>query len=150
MTSNVYLRRADRDDVLPMVCDLLERCRWRDVVPPGGSVVIKPNLCTERLERIPTANTSLSVLRAVCAVLLERTRRITVVESDGARYRAEDAFENNGVYRLAEELGLRVRNLSKDELVDLPDQRLKGFGMARTWLEADVFVTLPVLKTHAT
>src|SRR5262249_23211600 len=37
-----------------------------------------------------------------------------------------------------------------DELIDLPDRRLKGFGMARTWLEADVFVTLPALKTHAT
>jgi uncharacterized protein (DUF362 family) len=27
---------------------------------------------------------------------------------------------------------------------------MKGFGLARTWLEADAFVTLPVLKTHAT
>ena len=47
-------------------------------------------------------------------------------------------------------LGLKVLNLSKDELVEMPDPRLKGFGMARTWLEADAFVTLPVLKTHAT
>ncbi len=51
---------------------------------------------------------------------------------------------------MAEELGLKVVNLSKDELVEIPDPRLKGFGMARTWLEADAFVTLPVLKTHAT
>ena len=27
---------------------------------------------------------------------------------------------------------------------------MKGFGLARTWLEADAFITLPVLKTHAT
>ena len=83
-------------------------------------------------------------------MILERTSRITVVESDGSRYPAEAAFENNGVYSLAAELGLKVLNLSKDELVEMPDPRLKGFGMARTWLEADVFVTLPVLKTHAT
>jgi uncharacterized protein (DUF362 family) len=27
---------------------------------------------------------------------------------------------------------------------------MKGFGLARTWLEADAAITLPVLKTHAT
>src|SRR5262249_20392866 len=39
---------------------------------------------------------------------------------------------------------------SNDELLDIPDPRMKGFGMSRTWLEADAFITLPVLKTHAT
>jgi uncharacterized protein (DUF362 family) len=149
-TSSVFLRRADRNNPLPTVRELLENCRWRELVPAGSSVVIKPNLCTERIEQIHTANTSHSVLRAVCEVLLERTSRITIVESNGARYPAEAAFENNGVYSLARELGLNVLNLSRDELVPIPDPRLKGFGMARTWLEADVFVTLPVLKTHAT
>jgi uncharacterized protein (DUF362 family) len=150
VNSQVFIRRAVRQDPAPVVRELLEACRWRDLVAAGASVVIKPNLCTERPEQIHTANTSLGVLRAVCEVLLERTSRITIVESNGARYPAEAAFENNGVYRLAGELGLGVRNLSNDELVEMPDSRLKGFGMARTWLEADCFVTLPVLKTHAT
>ena len=150
MKSKVCLRRADRNNPLPAVRELLDACCWKDVVPAQASVVIKPNLCTERPEQIHTANTSLGVLRALCHALLERTSRIKVVESDGARYSAEAAFENNGVYRLAQELGLQVVNLSKDELVDMPDPRLKGFGMARTWLEAEVFITLPVMKTHAT
>lgn len=150
MTSTVFLRRADRRDPLPAIRELLESLRWRELVPAGASVVIKPNLCTERPEQIHTANTSLAVLRGVCQVLLERTSRVTVVESDGARYPAEAAFENNGVYRLAAELGLKVVNLSKDELLEVPDPRMKGFGLARTWLKADAFVTLPVLKTHAT
>ena len=34
--------------------------------------------------------------------------------------------------------------------MDVPDARMTGFGMSKTWLEADVFITLPVLKTHAT
>jgi uncharacterized protein (DUF362 family) len=128
----------------------MEACGWRDLVPQGGSVVVKPNLCTERPEQIHTANTSAAVLRAVCELLRERTDRVTVVESDGARYPAEAAFENNGVYRIAEELGLKVLNLSKDELVPIPDPRMTGFAMSRTWLESDCFITLPVLKTHAT
>jgi uncharacterized protein (DUF362 family) len=150
MTSTVYLRRADRNDPLPAIRELMEGLRWKELVGPGASVVVKPNLCTERPEQIHTANTSLGVLRGVCQVLLERTSRITIVESDGARYPAEAAFENNGVYRLAAELGVRVLNLSKDELLEVPDRRMKGFGLARTWLEADAFITLPVLKTHAT
>src|SRR5215470_16533773 len=150
MTSTVFLRQADRTNPLPTIRELLDNCKWKEVVAPAASVVIKPNLCTERPEQIHTANTSLAVLRGVCEVLLERTSRITIIESNGARYPAEAAFENNGVYRLAAELGLKVLNLSRDELVDVPDPRMKGFGMARTWLEADAFITLPVLKTHAT
>ena len=150
MKSTVILRQADRNNVLPTVRELLEGCRWKEVIGTGASVVIKPNLCTERPEQIHTANTSLGVLRAVCEVLQERTDRITIVESDGARYPAEAAFENNGVYQLARELNVQVLNLSKDELIEFPDPRMKGFGFARTWLEADAFITLPVLKTHAT
>jgi uncharacterized protein (DUF362 family) len=150
MKSTVVLRRADRNDPLPVVRELLEACGWRELIGPNARVVIKPNLCTERPEQIHTANTSAGVIRAVCQVLLERTPNITLVESNGARYPAEAAFENNGVYQLANELGVRVLNLSNDELVDVPDPRMKGFGMARTWLEADAFITLPVLKTHAT
>jgi uncharacterized protein (DUF362 family) len=133
-----------------VVRELMEACGWRDLIPAGSSVAVKPNLCTERPEQIHTANTSAEVLRAVCTVLRERTDRVTVVESDGARYKAEAAFENNGVYRIADELGLRVVNLSNDELVAIDDPRMKGFGLARTWLEADACITLPVLKTHAT
>ncbi len=148
--SLVALRRADRTDPLPAVRELMERCGWRELVPAGGSVVIKPNLCTDRPEMIPCANTTLGVLRAVCQVVQERTADITVVESDGARYPAEAAFENTGVYAMAAALGVKVMNLTKDELVEPPDLRMAGFGMARTWLRADAFITLPVLKTHAT
>lgn len=150
MSATVVLRRADRTDPLPAVRELMEACGWRGLVGRDATVVVKPNLCTERVEQIHTANTSLGVIRAVCQVLLERTRRITLVESNGARYPAEAAFENTGVYALADELGVQVLNLSKDKLVDIPDARMAGFGMSQTWLEADAFITLPVLKTHAT
>ena len=148
--SQVYVRRADRSDPLPVVRELLEACRWQELVGSSASVVIKPNLCTERPEQIHTANTSLAVLEAVCRMMRERTSRITIVESNGSRYPAEAAFENNGVYRLAKQLDLTVVNLSKDDLIEMPDPRMKGFGLARTWLDADAFITLPVLKTHAT
>lgn len=150
MNTTVFLRRAKPSEAAPVVRELLDACRWKELIPVGASVAVKPNLCTERPEQIHTANTSAEVLRAVCQILRERTDRVTIVESDGARYKAETAFENNGVYQIANELGVRVVNLSKDELVEVSDHRMKGFGLARTWLEADAFITLPVLKTHAT
>src|SRR5437867_2538970 len=115
MPSTVLIRKAERGNPRAAVSELMEGCGWRDLVAPHASVVIKPNLCTERLEQIHTANTSAAVLRSVCEILLERTANITIVESNGARYPAEAAFENNGVYRLAGELGLNVVNLSKDK-----------------------------------
>jgi uncharacterized protein (DUF362 family) len=150
MNSAVALRKAEPSEILSVVDALLESCRWQEIVSSRSTVVIKPNLCTERKEQIHTANTSIAVLRAVCEVLLRKTSRITIVESDGARYAAEAAFENSGVYALGRELGIQVLNLSKDELVEVSDSRLAGFALPRTWLEADVFMTLPVLKTHAT
>src|SRR5438093_376978 len=112
MKSAVIVRRADRQDPLPVVRALMEKCGWEDFFIAGARVVIKPNLCTERPEMIHAPNTSLGVLRAVCEVLQARARDITVVESNGARYAAEAAFENNGVYRLAREMGVKVLNLS--------------------------------------
>jgi uncharacterized protein (DUF362 family) len=150
MNSRVLLRQADRNAVQSTVRELLDGCGWRDRIAPNARVVIKPNLCTERPEQIHCANTSLPVLRAVCEVLLERTRHITIVESNGARYQAEQAFANNGVYPMAAALGIAVQNLSNDDLVEVDNPKMKGFGLARTWLEADAFITLPVLKTHAT
>jgi len=150
MNSAVFLRRAHAGAALPVICELMEACGWRDLIAPGSHVAVKPNLCTERPDQIHTANTSAEVLRGVCSILRERTDRITIVESDGARYPAEAAFKNNGVYEIAQDLGARVVNLSKDDLVEVDDPRMKGFGLAKTWLEADAFITLPVMKTHAT
>ena len=63
MSNTVYVRRAGRMNPGPTVVELMEACRWEDLIPNGGSVVIKPNLCTERPEQIQTANTSIAVLR---------------------------------------------------------------------------------------
>ncbi len=84
MTSQVFLRKADVANPLSTVRELLNECRFRELIAGGARVVIKPNLCTERLEQLHTANTSIGVLRAVCEVVREQTARITIVESDGA------------------------------------------------------------------
>ena len=150
MTVSVVSAPADRVDPLPTIRELLEAVRWRELITPirrlPSSRTFARNVPSKSTPRIPRSPSC----EAFVEVVMERTKRITIVESDGARYPAEAAFENNGVYQLGRELGISVLNLSKDELVPAPDARMAGFGMSRTWLGADAFITLPVLKTHAT
>jgi uncharacterized protein (DUF362 family) len=84
----------------------------------------------------------------VCELLLTRAAKVYVVESDGLRQTAWEAFEVSG-YRPLEALGVTLVNLSEAEQVEVnvpPAGRVK---LPRLMLNGDVFITLPVLKTHA-
>lgn len=148
MSSRVLIRRARPQGAEAAVAEVMERLQWRDHVPGGASVVVKPNLCTKRPECARAANTAPEVLEAVCAVLRERTTDITIVESDGMRHTAEEVFELGGVFDIARRLGIRCLNLSRDEGVAVDHPLLRGWPMSRTYLAAGVFVTVPTLKTH--
>jgi uncharacterized protein (DUF362 family) len=80
-------------------------CDWESLVPRGTHVLVKPNLCTPSPEIIEVANTSPAVLAAVCEVLKGPTDRVSIVESDGIRYTAEEAFAMNGTYEIAKRFG---------------------------------------------
>lgn len=132
------------------VREVLDFCDWQHLVQPGARVVLKPNLCTDRAEMIACANTSNELLDCVCSILKERTDNIVIGESDGTRYKTEAAFENNGVYAICSKYGIKAVNFSRDETLAVPHPLLKGWTFSKTFLEADVFITLPKLKTHAT
>lgn len=141
---------TDDDDILQSVIDIMESCNWISITPPNGHVVVKLNLSSIQPSTLRASNTDRRIVRAVCQVLQSMTPRITLVEADGMRYPAEDAFEKSGIYQLAEEMGVEVRNLSKEPQVYGVHPLLEGFGLPRLLLEeTDVFITLPVLKTHA-
>ncbi|MGQ9609141.1 MAG: DUF362 domain-containing protein [bacterium] len=148
--SNVIIRPLNNYKLDDIIAEILEFCNWKEIIQQTTNVVIKPNLCTERPDQIKCANTSIEVITAVCKALKTRTDNVIIGESDGMRYKAEQAFENSGVYKMASELGIKVINFSKDELVEVDHPLLKGWGFSKTYLDADVFISLPVLKTHAT
>ena len=81
--SRVAIRSTVRRGVESAVEEVMRLCEWESVVPPGASVVVKPNLCTPSLEIVEVANTSQEVLSAVCAVLKTRTDHVIIGESDG-------------------------------------------------------------------
>ncbi len=148
--SRVILRSVARRPVDETVREILDGLAWRDVVPEGARVVIKVNLSTPFAENAAASNTSPELLDAVLGVLAQRAGDLVVGESNGMRYDTETAFEVSGYYPIIEKHGARALNFSKDEWVETDYPEIRGWGLSKTLLEADVFVTLPVLKTHAT
>jgi uncharacterized protein (DUF362 family) len=148
--SRVFIRSARERSTSEVVQEVMGLCGWEAIVPPGARVVLKPNLCTPSAEIIDVANTSPEVLAAICAVLKTRTDHVVIGESDGVRYTAEEAFSMNGTHALAKRFGFEVKSFSKDKLVDVGHPHLKGWGLPRTLLECDVFITTAKIKTHAT
>jgi uncharacterized protein (DUF362 family) len=82
--------------------------------------------------------------------MYEGLAECVVVESNPYSISAEEAFEKTGTKELCEYYGAGLVNLSKDIIV--PVERdyliLKNFRAPRTVLKADVFINLPVMKTH--
>lgn len=146
----VVLRKVDGDHVDQAVRETLEVLRWREVVWPDARVSIKLNLSSIQPATMQASNTDPAIIRAVCRVLKEQTRNITLVESDGMRYTAEEAFTINGTYELAKEEQVNLVNLSREQVVTDVHPLLEGSGLPKRLLtDTDVFITLPVLKTHA-
>jgi uncharacterized protein (DUF362 family) len=148
--SRVFIRSARERSVAEAVHEVMTLCNWEAIVPPGARVVLKPNLCTPSAEIIEVANTSPEVLSAICAMLKTRTDNVVIGESDGVRYTAEEAFVMNGTIELAKRFGFEVKSFSKDTLVDVGHPHLKGWGLPKTILDCDVFMTTAKFKTHAT
>lgn len=142
----VVVRSVKGRGVIDAVREVLDGLEWRQIVPPGAKVALKLNLCDPDPVKAVAADTSPALVEAVCSVLLERTRNISLVEADSYRYPAEDAFRNVGIYQLGEKLGLPVVNLTKAPCREVGNEII-GL-LPEVILDADVFVTLPVLKTH--
>jgi uncharacterized protein (DUF362 family) len=126
----------------------MEFCDWQSLVAPGSTVVVKPNLCTAVPEKAQMSNTDPRIAFAVCELLLTRAAKVFVVESDGLRQSAWEAFEVSG-YRRLESIGATLVNLSEAEEVEVELPSAGRVRLPRLMQTCDVFITLPVLKTHA-
>jgi uncharacterized protein (DUF362 family) len=127
----------------------MEACSWRSLVPRDATVVLKPNLCSAVPEKVAVVNTDRAVTEALCEVLLERTRRIYIGESNLFRQNAWDAFRASGYVEMARHLGVELVNFTEAERLDVPCPYGGNLAMPKLMMEAEVFITIPVLKTHA-
>jgi len=149
MKSKVAVFSTRTRQVLECVSKILEELEWKDHVREGARVVIKPNLSWPGKDRAAYANTSPEVLDALIKVLLERTDRIIIGESDGTRFSVDDCFTASGYADVVSNNRVRWVNFSKapSRPVDLP--MLEGFELPIDLLNCDALITVPKLKTHA-
>jgi uncharacterized protein (DUF362 family) len=148
--SNVIIRSVKAMALADIVRYVFQACDYQRLIPTDAKVVVKVNLSTPYADMAFASNTSPELLDEVCALLRTRTKNVWVGESNGMRYDTEDAFEVSGYYPILEKHDVKPINFTKDEWVEVGDPLITGWGISKTLLDADVFISLPVLKTHAT
>ncbi len=141
------------DDPAAMVAKAIELCGGlKGVVKDGDKVVLKPNLTYYRADRpLPGCTTELCVARAVVDCLRKQAPRCSITIAEGSGMDAKAVFDAYEYTKYAEKEGIPLVDLAKDkrELVKLSDgPDVREYRMPKTLREADVFVNVPVLKTH--
>ncbi len=150
----VSLRRWDR---LDETAEVLGRCLadlggLDGVVRPGSMVVIKPNITANAPEE-SGGTTHLALVEALVAeVQRHQPGRVVVAEGTGAFGTThESAFPTGGWREMAARTGVELWNLDAGSHREMPDPTgLYGepIPLAELVLDADVFITVPCLKTH--
>ena len=127
------------------------------LISSKSKVLIKPNIASR--DRSGTGKiTDVRVTEAVAKIVLERKpARMVIGEGSAVGYDFPDlqdtmmALEESGTKALAEKLGVPVVDLNRDSHgeVKIPEALvMKTVKIARTVLESDVIVSIPVMKTH--
>ena len=147
----VFVSKIERN-IEQKLLNGLEWIQWEQIVKPYSKVFIKPNFTWPRYKQGVT--TTPKLIEALIKVLKVRTHNITVGESNGGvnTWTAEDSFVGHGLYEICKANDVNLVNLSslrseymeievdsKPFRVELPSMLLH---------DIDVFITLPVLKTH--
>ena len=134
-----------------MVRQLIEKTGALDRLRPDDKVMIKPNLLVSRQSWVGV-NTDPRVVEALVKSLKDRgIRHITVGDGSGMGYSATKAFDYCGYKEMASRYGLRLVDLERDEFVKKPvrmEGPFKSLEVARTVVECDFFINVPILKAH--
>ena len=137
-----------RENVLASVRRAMELAQWKEFIPRGAEVALKPNLGWDLL--LPGAITSPWALEGVVRTIGDWVGKINVVESDQVVVDVEKAFRLSRIDRLCREYDLTWVNMSRQPLraVALPHGRVLQEVMVPEILLRTALVTLPVMKTH--
>jgi len=122
------------------------------VVKPGQTVLIKINL-VEGHEAITGGITDVYLCERLIELLKEHCDpgQITVAEQTATGNVTKHTFEVNGWVAMCGRQDVALLDLADDETVEVPVQDplyMKSIVLPKIFLEADVFITLPLLKNH--
>jgi len=121
------------------------------LVSPGDGVLVKPNLIGP-YHYTTGATTSPHVIRALCELAKEAgARKVTTAEGSAVGSKTEEIFIVTGLAELSTKIGVDLINLKKTETVYMGIPNGKVFRRLRipeAFMEADVIINAPVMKTH--
>jgi uncharacterized protein (DUF362 family) len=152
VTSAVHIARVD-DYAAPLV-DILQTQfgHFRQHAPVAGKrVVLKPNLVEFHRDRV--INTHPKFVAAVIDLFQrEGASEVIVAEGPGHWRNAQFLVNESGLGDELRARGVRFVDVNHDEPVKVPNvgrtTGLEFLYLSKTIAEADVFVSLPKLKTH--
>jgi uncharacterized protein (DUF362 family) len=148
-SSTVVVRSVKDTPVDEAIRQALAGCDWDQWLSRGATVIIKPNLCTAVPDKVLPCNTDVVVIQALCEALLTRTNRIAIGESGHLRQTPWQTFAASGYVEMAKKLGVELVNFSESPTTPMECDPVGKIQMPRRLLESDVYINVPVLKTHA-
>ena len=157
MTKRVAITKADKGEIEPAVREAINLAGGLEEIIDGRSrVLIKPNLG----KPAPSGSgvlTSALVTEAVTKMVLELGPKSVIIGDgaiagyDFAGFSTEEAFETSGMMEVAARLGVELRNLNTDTFAEVAisdPHVMERVRIAKTALESDVIISVPVLKSH--
>jgi uncharacterized protein (DUF362 family) len=149
----IHIAAADSYDVELTAILRKQFEHFRPFLPPmsGGRVVLKPNLVEWHRDKV--INTDPRFVGAVIELCkAEGAAEVIVAEGPGHWRNVEFLVEESGLGEVLRKHGVRFVDLNHDEPVKRLNQGrttgLEYLYLTRTITTADVFISLPKLKTH--
>ncbi len=151
VTSAVHISKASYDDQLGNVLKKQFDSFRQHLLVTGKRVVLKPNLVEWRTNK--PINTDPRFIDAVIQLFKdEGAASITVAEGPGHWRNVDFLVETSGLGAVLRKHGVPFVDLNHDEPIKVPNLgRMTGLDylyLTRTINTADIFVSLPKLKTH--
>ena len=115
-------------------------------VKPGQSVLIKPNLLTAR-EPEKAVTTHPEVVRAIIRLVREHGGIPSVADSPANVNRLEELWISTGFRAMCDQENVPLLNLEKAGSTAFTVNEF-SFSLAQPFLEADVVINVPKVKTH--
>jgi len=154
--NTVSIVSVESEHIYEAVCRAFEQAGGIQAISYNERVLIKPNVCVPA----PSGSgmvTDARVLEAVTQLVLDLGAKPVIAEGAAAGYdfvgasSTEEAFRVSGTRAVADKLGVTLRNLNRDDSVELEVDG--GFVMervtvARSVVDCDRIISVPVLKSH--
>ena len=121
------------------------------IVPEGAKVLIKPNLVRNQA---PPDTTPPDIVEALVNIIKKRNPSIIWIAEGSGEQITMNNFRALGYFEVAERTGAILVDLNYGELVEVPVEGggfvFDSFTFNKVLTEADVFISIPAMKTHYT